>query len=203
MMTKASRANRLIAPRWTVSAVLWVCVLGTMAGFQTWRGALVDGALFFLITGMLILDRLTGGRIRLIKTPMDLPRWVVIAITSVLGVVLVVSPRHGWVDLVTMVLIGLTVLVLAWNPRPKRPFRGALAIKRSALVWSLWGVALCAWEATAFILSVTVPGGNENFPTISVLLDPVVESIPGRILFVGLWLAGGLSLIGFFRKRGR
>jgi hypothetical protein len=152
---------------------------------------------------MLILDRLTDGRIRLIDSPLDAPRWVVAAITGALAVVLVVAPRHGWVDLVTMVAIGVTVLVLAWAPRPKLPYRGARAIKRSALLWAIWGVALCAWEATAFILSATVPGGNENFPTISVLLDPVVESIPGRILFVGLWLAGGLSLIGFFRKRGR
>jgi hypothetical protein len=133
---------------------------------------------------------------------MDSPRWVVVAITGALGIILVVAPRHGWVDLVTMVLIGLTVLVLAWNPRPKSTFHGARAIKRSALVWSLWAVALCAWEATAFILSVTTPNGGANFPTISILLDPVVESIPGRILFVGLWLAGGLSLIGFFRRRG-
>jgi hypothetical protein len=191
------------APRWTVSAVLWICVLATMAGFQTWRGAFVDGALFFLIAGMLVLDRLTGGRIRLITTPMELPRWVVAAITGALGVILVVAPRHGWVDLVTMVLIGVTMLVLAWTPRAKSDFRGARAIKRSALVWSLWGVALCAWEAGAFILSVTTPNGGANFPTISILLDPVVESIPGRILFVGLWLAGGLSLIGFFRKRGQ
>lgn len=181
---------------------MWICVLGIMASFQTWRGAYVDGVLFFAITGMLIVDRLTGGRIRLINSPLDSPRWVVALITGALAVVLVLAPRHGWVDLVTMVAIGVTVLVLAWAPRPKRPFRGARALRRSALMWSIWGVALCVWEATAFTLSVTVPGGNANFPTISVLLDPIVESLPGRIVFVGLWLAGGLSLIGFFRKRG-
>ena len=201
-MPRLPARTRLITPQWTVSAILWICVLSTMAGFQAWRGAFVDAALFFLIAGMLIVDRLTGGRIRLINRPMDSPRWVVVAITGALGISLVVAPRHGWVDLVTMVLIGVTVLVLAWNPRPKSNFRGARAIKRSALVWSLWAVALCAWEATAFILSVTTPNGGANFPTISILLDPVVESIPGRILFVGLWLAGGLSLIGFFRRRG-
>jgi hypothetical protein len=27
-----------------------------MAGFQAWRGAFVDAALFFLIAGMLIVD---------------------------------------------------------------------------------------------------------------------------------------------------
>jgi hypothetical protein len=66
---------RLIRPRWSVSAILWICVLGIMASFQTWRGAYVDGVLFYAITLMLILDRLTDGRIRLIKTPMDASRW--------------------------------------------------------------------------------------------------------------------------------
>jgi hypothetical protein len=54
---------RLIRPRWSVSAILWICVLGIMASFQTWRGAYVDGVLFYAITLMLILDRLTDGRI--------------------------------------------------------------------------------------------------------------------------------------------
>jgi len=201
--TIAARTRRAIAPRWSVSAILWICVLGIMASFQTWRGAYVDGVLFFAITGMLIVDRLTGGRIRLMNSPLDAPRWVVAAITGALAVVLVLAPRHGWVDLVTMVAIGVTVLVLAWAPRPKLPYRGARALKRSALLWAIWGVALCAWEATAFTLSVTLPNGLTNYPTISVLLDPIVESLPGRIVFVGLWLAGGLSLIGFFRRRGQ
>jgi len=194
---------RLIRPRWSVGAVLWICVLGIMASFQTWRGAYVDGVLFYAITLMLILDRLTDGRIRLIKTPLDAPRWVVGAITGALAVVLVLAPRHGWVDLVTMVAIGVTVLMLAWAPRPKLPYRGARALKRSALLWAIWGVALCVWEAAAFTLSVTMPEGNANYPTISVLLDPIVETLPGRIRFVGLWLAGGLCHIGYFRRRGQ
>ncbi|NBX24426.1 MAG: hypothetical protein EBR52_10100, partial [Microbacteriaceae bacterium] len=72
--TIAARTRRAIAPRWSVSAILWICVLGIMASFQTWRGAYVDGVLFFAITGMLIVDRLTGGRIRLMNSPLDAPR---------------------------------------------------------------------------------------------------------------------------------
>jgi hypothetical protein len=59
---------------------------------------------------------------------------------------------------------------------------------------------LCVWEATAFILSVTTPNGIENFPTISVLLDPFVENLWGRVVFVGLWLAAGYGLLRFWRK---
>ena len=188
-------------PQWTVSAVLWILVLSIMASFQTWRGAYVDGILFYSLVAMLVIDRLTGGRIRILKQPIVAPKVVTFAITGTLALVLVVAPRHGWVDLVTMVAIGATVLLLAWEPPTDRVERPRKALRRSALSWSILGVALCVWEALAFIFSVTMPNGAVNYPTISVLLDPVLENVWGRIFFVGLWLAGGLGLLRFWRKK--
>ena len=187
-------------PRWSLSAVLWICVLAIMAGFQTWRGAYVDGVLFFALAAMLIIDRLTGGRIILLKQPLVAPKIVILAITGVLGLVLVLAPRHSWIDLVAMVAIGVTVLIVAWEPTPERQQRSHVSLLRSIWLWSVAAVALCVWEATAFVLSVTVPNGDEMFPTISVLLDPFVENIWGRIVFVGLWLAAGLGLLQLWRK---
>ena len=187
-------------PRWSLSAVLWISVLAIMAGFQTWRGAYVDGVLFFALVAMLIIDRLTGGRIILMKQPVVAPKVVTLAITGVLGLVLVLAPRHSWIDLVALVAIGVTVLIVAWAPTPERPERSHTSLLRSMWFWSMAAVALCVWEATAFVLSVTVPDGIDMFPTISVLLDPFVENIWGRIVFVGLWLAAGLGLLQLWRK---
>jgi hypothetical protein len=171
-----------------------------MAGFQTWRGAYVDGILFFALVAMLVIDRLTGGQIVILKRPIVAPKVVTLAITGVLGVVLVLAPRHSWIDLVAFIAIGVTVLIVAWEPAPERVKRPKKAMLRSMWFWSMAAVALCLWEATAFVLSVTVPNGNEYFPTISVLLDPFVESMGGRIVFVGLWLAAGYGLLRFWRK---
>jgi uncharacterized protein with PQ loop repeat len=187
-------------PQWSRSAVLWIGVLAIMASFQTWRGAYVDGVLFYAIVAMLVIDRLTRGRIRILKQPILAPKVVTLAITGTLALVLVVAPRHGWVDLVTMVAIGVTVLLLAWEPAPQRVQRTKRALTRSAVSWSILGVALCVWEALAFIMSVTMPNG-EDYPTVSVLLDPVVSNLWGRIFFVSLWLAGGLALLRFWKKR--
>lgn len=180
--------------------MLWVCVLGIMAGFQTWRGAYVDGILFFALVAMLIIDRLTGGRIVVINKPIVAPKALTLAITGTLGLVLVLAPRHSWIDLVVFVAIGVTVLLVAWEPAPERVQRPPQAYRRSMLVWSLLGVELCLWEATAFVLSVTLTGGSEVFPTISVLLNPFVEKMWGRLVFVGLWLAGGYGLLRFWRR---
>lgn len=188
-------------PQWTVSAVLWIAVLTIMASFQTWRGAYVDGILFYCLVLMLVVDRLTGGRIRILKEPIVAPKIVTLGITGTLALVLVLAPRHGWVDLVTMVAIGVVVLILAWEPAAPKEALPPQALKRSALTWSILGVGLCVWEAMAFIFSVTMPDGDENYPTVSVLLDPMVENTWGRIFFVGLWLAGGLGLLRFWSKR--
>jgi hypothetical protein len=187
-------------PGWTWSAIAWLIVLSIMAGFQTWRGAYVDGTLFFAIVAMLLIDRFTGGRIRVLKQPITAPKVVTLAITGSLALVLVFAPRHSWIDFVTMVAIGVTVLVLAWEPAPEQVGRPASAMFRSSLVWSILGVGLCVWEATAFVLSVTLPDARDVAPTVSVLLDPVLENFWGRLLFVALWLAGGLGLLRFWRK---
>lgn len=189
-----------IKPRWNLSAVLWICVLAIMAGFQTWRGAYVDGILFFSLVAMLIIDRLTGGRIVIMKKPIAAPKIVTLAITGVLAVVLVLAPRHSWVDLAVFIAIGVTVLLVAWEPAPEREQRPHKALLRSMWMWSMLAVAICLWEATAFVLSVNMPGGNENYPTISVLLDPFVENVWGRLVFVGLWLAAGYGLLRFWRR---
>jgi hypothetical protein len=188
-------------PRWTAGAIAWVLILATMAGFQTWRGAYVDGILFFSLSAMLVIDRLTRGRILIFTRPVVAPRWLTLSIAIVVGLVLVVAPRHSSYDLVAFAAIGMTVLIFAWEPAPDKEKLPRRSLVRSALIWSMLGVALCLWEAIAFILSVSMPDGNANFPTISVLLDPFVESLGGRIIFVVLWLAAGLALLRFWSKK--
>ena len=187
-------------PRWSVSAILWMSVLTIMATFQTWRGAYIDGILFYAIVLMLVVDRITGGQIVILKKPIVAPKIITLGITGVLGAVLVLAPRHSWIYLAAFIAIGVTVLIVAWEPYEVRVKRPRQALIRSMCFWSLAAVAICLWEATAFVLSVTMPGGNENFPTISVLLDPFVENMWGRIVFVGLWLAAGYGLLRFWRK---
>lgn len=193
-------STSLAKPRWSLSAVLWICVLAIMASFQTWRGAYVDGILFFSLVVMLLVDRFTSGRLVILQRPIFAPKWVTLTITGALGVVLVLAPRHSWADLVVFIAIGVTVLLVAWEPAPERVQRPHTAYLHSMWTWSMLAVAICLWEATAFVLSVTIPGGNEDFPTISVLLDPFVENIWGRLVFVGLWLSAGYGLLRFWRR---
>lgn len=185
---------------WTRGARLWALGLAIMTGFQLWGGAWVDGILFSLLVGMLVADTLTAGRIRLLRRPVAAPRPLVLAGTAVLGVVLVVSPRHSWIDLVAIGAVGVAVLLLVWAPGPARTGPPAAAARRPALAWSVLAVWLCIWEALAFILGAESEAARWEFPTVSVLLDPVVEWTLGRAVFVGLWLFGGLALLRVWRR---
>lgn len=172
-----------------------------MASFQAWRGTFVDATLFYALAAMLLIDRLSRGRLFIFKKHIVAPKWLTLTVTSSFALVLIIAPRHSIADLIAFVLIGITVLLLAWEPAPDREKPPHHALVRSAVIWSVLAVALCLWESLAFILSVTTPNGVENFPTISVLLDPFVESLVGRIIFVGLWVAAGLGLLRVWSKK--
>lgn len=172
-----------------------------MASFQAWRGAWIDAVVFYALVSVLVIDRLTHGTIRLIKQPLIVSRAVMVVIGGVLAVALVVAPRHGVIDLIIMIMIAVAVLLVAWQPQPESIRLPEKAYTRSALSWSILAVALCVWEALAFIFSVTMPGGSDSYPTISVLLDPIVANFWGRAFFVSLWIAGGLALLGVWRKK--
>lgn len=186
---------------WTAGAILWTVVLGIMSGFQLWRGAWVDGTLFTLLTILLIVDTATHRRIRFVKRPIVAPRWVTLTVVVAIGIVLIVAPRHGLIDLVAMIIIGITAILLAWSPASVRPERPRRAYVTSSIIWSILGVALCLWEALMFVLSTFLPGGTEVYPTVSVLLDPFLDWWPGKIIFIGLWLFVGLTLLRVWTKR--
>lgn len=188
-------------PMWTRRVVLWLGVLSSMAVFQLWRGAWVDGAIFVALVTVLVVDRATHGRIKILRRPINPPKWTIYAALAVLGSVLVFTPRGGVVDLIALVLIGLVVLVVAWVPTPKRRELPEAAHRRSAMWWTIFGVVFCVWEALAFIFSTHLPGFEGAFPTVSVLLDPVLSWIPSRAAFVALWLMGGLTLLRIRSRR--
>jgi len=187
--------------RWSAGSILWVIVLCIFSAFQLWRGAWVDGILFTALTLLLIVDTSTGGRIRLVKKPIVAPRWLTLTVVLAIGLILVIAPRHGLIDLIAMILIGVTALLLAWAPAPTRPEHPKKAYRASAIIWSVLGVALCLWEALMFVLSTYLPGGTEVYPTISVLLDPFLQWSVGKVIFIGLWLFVGLALLRVWSKR--
>lgn len=203
----ASATPHRTAASWTASATLWVVALGIMAGFQFWRGAPADGVLFTTFSALLVAERMTRerrerrgsggpGRAALGVAPLALAVGAALAIVALL-----VAPRNGVVSIVVVGAIGIIALVLAWAPTEPRHVRLEAALNRSRRAWAGVGIALCSWEAVAYVLSVSVPRGWLGFPTVSLLLEPVIDFTPSRIVLMAVWLALGIWLVSGARPR--
>lgn len=172
---------------------LWVVAFGLCSALQVFRGSIGDEIIFF--TGTLIIIASTT-LLRKLKSPFELDQRARSLELAALGIwaVLVFIPRHGFLMGAVIVLIGLAALPLFWGkvafnrtPLEKRE-------KNARLMWTIWAVCVCLWEFAANILG-QLDNSHHNFPTISVLVDPVLGSMIGKAGFVLSWVAIGYGLL--------
>jgi hypothetical protein len=190
--------KRSVKLRLTIAA--WITILVLTGGFQFYRAAIPDGAVFIamaiaLIVGETgILSRLDGKGLR--------PRRLVVAIAlAVDAAVLVLTPRHGYADGIAIAVTGLSVFLVAWPKESSgetAPEPWAPRMTRAAIAWAILGIAFCIWELAMYFLGYG-QDGRTAFPALSDILDPVLDSPIGRLLGAAAWLAGGIALT----RRGR
>jgi hypothetical protein len=187
---------------WPVAA--WVAILILTGGFQIYRGAPVDGAVFLAMAGALILD--LAGILPEPRTAEWRPsRIILIGVLGASAVVLALTTRHGIGDGVAIAVSGILVFLVAWPQRdaPAGNHEASSAwtprMRRAATLWACVGIAVCLWELTMFFLGAYVD--RSAFPALSDLLDPLLDQPIGRILFAAGWLVGGVALMR--RGQGR
>ena len=179
----------------------WIAIVALTAAVQFVRAAPVDGVVFGLVAVALLADALgILPRIGPIARPGVLP---VLSAALAAALLLALTPRHGVVDGIVLVGVGIAALIAAWTGvRPGRektrgPRRGeAAAIRRTAILWAAVGVATCAWELTSFVFGRIVPEQKAQHPAISDLIDPALDQFWFRALFVVGWIALGIALLG-------
>lgn len=181
-------ALRRIAQPWTVILVI-------TGLFHLLRGAPVDAVFFLVIAAVLVAD--AAGWVRLHGTTQPRLGWLLGA-AAVLGALMVFSARHGVVEGLIVSAIGLCVLRFTWDS-PREPGPSSVALRRSAILFTIVGVIGCLWEVTSYLLGVPSAAAKFDHPSGSLLLDPFVGTIEGRIVFTALWLLGGIWLL----RRGR
>ncbi|MCM6772330.1 hypothetical protein NDR87_01420 [Nocardia sp. CDC159] len=85
-----------------------------------------------------------------------------------------------------LVLIPVGVLLVLVLRRPAVPNRPTSRLRRGIYVWSGLLAAVLAWEAFAYVRQPDWTQPSAEHPTLSTLLDPVLQQGPLR--FAG-WLA--------------
>lgn len=176
---------------------LWIWAFLTNLGLQVFRGSLGDTIIFSLFCVLLIAASFT-------KTNLE---WLsrmrfryVIELCFVIGALLIITPWHSGLMAALFILLFLLILVLIWTREHTERAPRDSRIKRAEVLWVIWAVGLSLWEFAANLLGIF----NNNlyeFPTISILVDPMLDSWGGQAAYVCIWMAAGLGLLRMVRQR--
>lgn len=178
----------------------WFYVLATISIWHIWRGALSDAVIFGLPALLLITDSLGYRPIKIGKRINVKPEIVIIGGLFVWAI-LSFTPRYNIVVAFIFVLLIFASFISIWSfDLGRRPVINAEQ-KRAKAVWIFLVVALCLVEFGAYAAATLNGGDDDNYPTITVMLDPVLDDTPQRMVLVALWVALGMKFNRWQVKR--
>jgi hypothetical protein len=104
--------------------------------------------------------------------------------------------RFSWPAIVAVAIPGVVGVASAWSAAPGPAAEAAPVPAGGAAVWAAVFVALALVELGTWLLQPTLTTASTTHPTISVLLDPLLGSQPGRSVGFAAWLGLGWFLVG-------
>jgi hypothetical protein len=177
----------------------WVWVFLVTTSLQVFRGSPIDTLIFGSSTLIVWLD--ASGFFR--KSVQDQPKVSNALITIamlMLGLILSFFPRHTYLHGAILFVILPFALYLTWY-KDKGPKEVADPImQRTKSIWRVLCLVLCVWEFAANILG-QLNNSLTSHPTISVLIDPFLDTTIGQTIFVVLWLFLGVGLLRIWNKK--
>lgn len=177
----------------------WFWLFVITASFQVFRGSLGDTIIFGLGAILIAVAASTKFNENLIdrkkvRLLVSLPAALTIA------TYLALLPRHSLPHRLALLAILPLALALVWHRDSGEKSKPQPSMTLARKIWAAIGVGLCLWELAANIfgqLNTTL----YQFPTISVLVDPFMDSLAGQAAFVIVWVAAGFGLLRLGARR--
>jgi hypothetical protein len=178
---------------------LWVAAFFLTALLQVFRGAIGDTTIFITATVILLLS---GTALRNWDFPAGqfTKSKPLLYTTVALMIALTAIPRHTALMMAVFFALLVPLVLLAWGDHTEYKTKATPRIRRARLMWIIWAVSMCLWEFSANILG-QLEGGKYIYPTISVLVDPLLDGPIGKTGFVVAWLLIGYGLIKVSPKK--
>ena len=178
---------------------LWVLVFIGTAFFHIWRGS-VEDAYIFGTASILMLSQVMGFTKFGFKRKPQLSIWVIAILVIAVAAVLYLSAPHSIANALTLLALLPAGIALIFYVDAKQHPAPTIQVRRARLSWGLWAFMFAVIELVAFIGGF-LTNDDDTFPTISIILDPVLETQLGRAVFVALWLMAGIFLLGVRKRR--
>jgi hypothetical protein len=177
----------------------WLPVFAFVTAFHITRGSASDAVIFGLGTLLLIADWKKLIPWHMPEKP-KLSPWAMALIITVSVSVLFFSERNGWQDKVLLLALAPIALVMVYY-RDHGPKPGSSPqMARSKWVWMSLALFMAYSELFAYIFA-SVFKDDVTYPTISILVNPILDSPYGRGIFLALWMLIGFGLLQFRKRR--
>jgi len=176
---------------------------------QLWRQSWVDSAVFIAAALVIVIDHGRWPRRLALPRPLVGSRpWIAGAVvigSLLVGAALATLPRTSAQLSLALAVPGIVAAVLALRRprgvevgRPAPPSPDADDVSDRGRGWLLWvGVALtlALIELTMFLGQPDPKTGNEERPTLSVIVEPWFDSALARAVGIAVWLCCGWWLV--------
>ena len=167
--------------------------------FHLMRGSYGDAAIFASGSLVLIADWKGWVKWSMPERP-RFKRWTVMLAIALASSVLFFSERGGWQDIVLLLTLAPIALSLVYyrdhGPKPS----ATPVMTRTRWLWLTLAVVMCVSELFAYIWASAFKD-DASYPTISVIVNPVLDSPYGRGIFLALWMLIGVGLLQVWRKK--
>ena len=174
----------------------WLFLVTTL--FQVFRGSIVDTIIFGLGTVMVFMSAANMlNHIRLTKPHVN--KYAIYTSVFVIVVALSIVPRHSELHAIVVLAVLPLALRFAWYSDRGPKDRADARIKRARMTWAAASVGILLWEFAANIFG-QFDKSLYSFPTISVLVDPLLDNLVGQAIFVILWLTVGIGFLKLWKK---
>ena len=173
------------------SPILWLVVFFGGAIFQFWRGATVDTLVYLSVALLVIVE---------VQERFRIPEFRAIRFTTATSTLLagslvfILFPTHSWPSAITYLVFIPVLLRIIWGEGSKSALISTSALRKSSKIWFVIGVLTCICELGNYIAS-EITHDDKSFPTLTVLIDPIVAGSVGKIVFVLMWTLIGIELL--------
>lgn len=170
-----------------------------VAIFHFMRESWVDAAIFTIGSLLIIADWKKWFRWEMPERP-KLSKTPVLFAILLASSILFFSERGGWQDTVLLLALAPIALFMVYyrdhGPKPS----STKLMNRTRWLWLTLATILCVSELFAYIWASAFKD-DESYPTISIIVNPVLESPYGRGIFLVVWMLIGVGLIQPWRKK--
>lgn len=177
----------------------WLPVFVFIVAFHLNRGSIGDAVIFGIGSLLLIADWKHWIPWHMPERP-KVHGWVIALVLGISFLILLTTERNGWQDIVLLLTLAPIALVMVYyrdhGPKPS----ATRVMARTKWIWMTLALSMAVAELFAYIFA-TVYKDDRSFPTVSVLVNPVLESPIGRSVFLVLWMLIGVGLLQV--RRGR